>query len=81
MRLQQKNQQIKVLDIINSIKHMNCNDIERVKNSLVEMDIYFKTHQKDNINNVVNNFKEYGYDDGFLKDLEQGLKKSSVYEN
>ncbi|SFV86610.1 hypothetical protein MNB_SUP05-SYMBIONT-4-353 [hydrothermal vent metagenome] len=74
-------QQTKVSDIINSIKHMSFNDIEKVKNSLVEMDIYFKTHQKDNVKNVVNNFKEYGYDDSFLKDLEQGLKKSSVYEN
>ncbi len=77
----QNDKQTTVSDVIKCVKSMNFNEIEKIKNSLVEMDIYFKAHRKDNVQSVVNDFKENGYSDGFLSDLEQGLKKSSVYEN
>jgi hypothetical protein len=35
--------------------------------------------KKDKIENVMSDFQKEGYSEGFLKDLENGLKKSSVY--
>jgi hypothetical protein len=66
-------------DIIRSIKKMDCYDLERVKNALIERTIYFKKFKKDKIEKVIKNFKGEGYSDSFLKDLENGLRKSSVY--
>jgi len=68
-------------DIIKSIKKMDCNDIERVKNALIERTIYFKKFKKDKVENVVRDFKGEGYSDDFLKDLENGLRKSSIYQS
>jgi hypothetical protein len=81
MQLQQTENKIPTADIINSIKYMGFDDVEKIKNSLIERDIYFKTHQKDDVGNIIEDFKENNYSDGFLKDLEQGLGKSSVYDN
>ncbi len=66
-------------NIINSIKTMDYDDLERIKNAIVERTIYFKKFKKDKIKNIIDDFKAEGYSDGFLNDLENGLKKSSVY--
>ena len=66
-------------DIIKSIKKMDSYDLERVKNALIERTIYFKKFKKDKVENVVRDFKCEGYSDDFLKDLESGLRKSSIY--
>lgn len=58
---------------------MDVHELEDVKNAIIKRDIYFKKFRKDKIENVVADFKAEGYSDGFLKDLENGLKKSSVY--
>lgn len=39
----------------------------------------FRKFKKDKIENVISDFQQEGYSEGFLKDLENGLKKSFVY--
>jgi Holliday junction resolvase RusA-like endonuclease len=60
---------------------MSLNEIEQVKNKIVEKDLYFKTFKKDKIEDVMNDFQKEDYSDNFLKELEDGLKKSSVYND
>jgi Cdc6-like AAA superfamily ATPase len=66
-------------DIIKTINQMDLTDIERVKTALIEREIYFKKFKKDKIENVISDFQQEGYSEDFLKDLENGLRKSSVY--
>ncbi len=68
-------------NILNLISQMNLNEIEEVKNKIVEKGLYFKKFQKDDIENIINDFKEENYSNDFLNDLENGLKKSSVYND
>ena len=70
---------ISTKEIINAIKEMELNDIEELKTALIEREIYFRKFKKDKIENIIQDFKSEGYSEGFLKDLENGLKKSSVY--
>ena len=71
---------LKTQDIISLISQMSLNELEKVKNSLIEREIYFKKFKKDKIENIINDFKKEDYSDEFLKDLEEGLKKSSAYK-
>ena len=71
---------IKTNDIISLITQMSLNEIEKIKNSLIERELYFKTFQADRVEDIVNDFQQEGYSDDFLKDLEEGLKKSSPYQ-
>jgi Cdc6-like AAA superfamily ATPase len=66
-------------EIIKTINQMDLTDIERVKTALIDREIYFRKFKKDKIENVISDFQQEGYSKGFLKDLENGLKKSSVY--
>jgi Cdc6-like AAA superfamily ATPase len=70
---------ISTKDIINAVKEMELDDLEELKTALIEREIYFKKFKKDKIENIIQDFKSEGYSEGFLKDLENGLKKSSVY--
>jgi len=63
------------------ISQMNLNQIEEVKNKIVEQKLYFQTFQKDDIENIIDDFKKEDYSNDFLADLEAGLKKSSIYGN
>jgi len=72
---------VSVPNILNLISQMNLNEIEEVKNKLVEKELYFKKFQKDNIKNIMNDFQKENYSDDFLSDLENGLKKSSIYND
>lgn len=65
--------------ILNLISQMNLNEIEEIKNKIVEKELYFKKFKKDDLAHVMSDFKKENYSDEFLKDLENGLKKSSVY--
>ena len=67
-------------DIISLISQMSLNEIEKVKNSLIERELYFKEFKKDSVENVMNDFKKEDYSSDFLTDLEEGLKKSSIYK-
>jgi threonyl-tRNA synthetase len=66
-------------NIIDLISQMSLNEIEEVKNKIVEKELYFKRFQKDDIKNIMNDFQKENYSDSFLKELENGLKKSSIY--
>ncbi len=66
-------------NILNLISQMTLTEIEEVKKKLIEKELYFKTFKKDKLENVMSDFQKEDYSDDFLKDLEDGLKKSSVY--
>jgi len=66
-------------NVLNLISQMSLNEIEEVKNKIIEKELYFKKFKKDKIENVMSDFQKENYSDDFLKDLENGLKKSSVY--
>ena len=70
---------ISLPNILTLISQMSLNEIEQIKNKIVEKELYFKTFKKDSIENIMSDFKQEDYSDDFLKDLENGLKKSSVY--
>jgi len=63
------------------ISKMNLNQIEEIKNKIVEQKLYFQTFQKDDVENIIDDFKKEDYSNDFLADLEAGLKKSSIYGN
>ena len=71
---------IKTKDIITLISQMSLNELEKVKNSLIQRELYFKKFQKDGIENIIEDFKKEDYSEDFLSDLEEGLKKSSLYK-
>jgi len=66
-------------NILTLISQMSLNEIEQVKNEIVEKELYFKRFKKDKIENIMSDFQKENYSDDFLKELEDGLKKSSVY--
>ena len=66
-------------EAITLISQMSLNEIEYIKNEIVKRELYFKKFKKDSIENIVNDFRDRGYSNDFLQDLENGLKKSSVY--
>jgi hypothetical protein len=61
------------------ISRMNVHQIEEIKNKIVEQKLYFQSFQKDDIDNIMDDFKKENYSNEFLLDLEAGLKKSSIY--
>ena len=63
------------------ISKMNVHQIEDIKNKIVEQKLYFQKFQKDNIDDIMEDFKKEEYSNEFLLDLEAGLKKSSLYGN
>ncbi len=71
---------LKTKDIISLISQMSLHELEKVKNSLIERELYFKEFKKDNIENIMDDFKKEDYSKDFLTDLEEGLKKSSIYK-
>ena len=70
---------ISLPNILTLISQMSLNEIEEVKNKIVEKELYFKPFKKDKIENIINDFQKENYSTDFLNDLENGLKQSSVY--
>ena len=72
-------------NLLSLISQMNINQIEEIKNKIVEQKLYFQTFQKDDIDNIIDDFRKEEYSNDFLLDflldLEAGFKKSSVYGN
>lgn len=66
-------------NILTLLSQMSLHEIEQVKEKIIEKELYFKKFQKDKIENIINDFQKEEYSDDFLKELESGLKKSSVY--
>ena len=67
-------------NVLKLISQMSLSEIEDVKEHIIKKELYFKKFQKDDIDNVMQDFKKEGYSNDFLADLEAGLKKSSVYQ-
>ncbi|RLA08346.1 MAG: hypothetical protein DRQ51_02645 [Gammaproteobacteria bacterium] len=65
--------------ILSVISQMSYDEIEEIKNKIIQQEIYFKKFKKDKIENVISDFKQEDYSQEFLNDLENGLKKSSIY--
>jgi len=70
---------ISLPNILTLISQMSLSEIEEVKNKIVEKELYFKPFKKDKIENIMNDFQKEDYSNDFLSDLENGLKKSSIY--
>lgn len=66
--------------ILQLISHLDLVALEKVRKAIVKKEIYFKRFQKAPMNEIVQDFKHEGYSDGFLADLEEGLKKSRIYQ-
>ena len=71
---------LKTQDIISMISQMSLNEIEKIKDMLITRELYLKEFKKDDVDNIINDFKKESYSDDFLSDLEEGLKKSSIYK-
>lgn len=65
--------------ILSLISKMNISEIEQVKDEIIEKELYFQKFKKEPISEIVESFDDEGYSKDFLQDLENGLKKSSVY--
>jgi hypothetical protein len=72
---------VSLSNILQLVSQMNLDEIEQIKNKILEREIYFKKFQKDNIEDIMNDFKKENYSNDFLAELENGLKKSSIYAN
>jgi Cdc6-like AAA superfamily ATPase len=70
---------ISLPNILTLISQMSLNEIEEVKNKIIEKELYFKPFKNDKIENIINDFQKENYSNDFLNDLENGLKQSSVY--
>ena len=67
-------------DILQGLSQLSLNDMEKVKKTLVKRELYFRKHKISSLNQVVSDFQGEGYSPEFLKDLTDGLQKSSVYK-
>jgi hypothetical protein len=72
-------QTLPVSNIVEAIKHLSLSDLERVKNTIIAQEMYFKKFQKDELEDIIQDFVREGYSREFISDLEEGLKKCSVF--
>jgi len=62
------------------IDNLTQEEREKVMDRLKSDFLKLKTFKKDKIEAILSDFSATdSYEDGFLKDLEEGLKKSSIY--
>ncbi|MDP2079158.1 MAG: hypothetical protein Q8J85_14080 [Sulfuricurvum sp.] len=66
--------------IVQLISQLDLVTLEKVRKAIVKKEAYFKRFQKAPINEIVEDFKHEGYSSDFLADLEEGLKKSKIYQ-
>jgi threonyl-tRNA synthetase len=66
-------------NLLSLISEMNLNQIEEIKNKIIEKKLYFQNFKIDKVDNIMSDFEKENYSNDFLKDLEEGLKKSSPY--
>lgn len=65
--------------VLTLISRMNLEELETLKEKIIEKELYFHTFQKDDLDSIVAEFRENEYSPEFLNDLENGLRMSSVY--
>jgi threonyl-tRNA synthetase len=70
---------ITLTNLLSLISEMNVNQIEEIKNKIIEKKLYFQSFKVDSVENIMGDFSKENYSSDFLKDLEEGLKKSSIY--
>ena len=70
---------ITLSNLLSLISEMNVNQIEEIKNKIIEKKLYFQTFKVDSVENIMGDFNKENYSTDFLKNLEEGLKKSSPY--
>jgi len=63
------------------VDQLNSSEKMTLLNRISEQNNHeFQTFKKENLDNIIDEFQNTElYEDEFLKDLEKGLKKSSVY--
>jgi len=66
--------------IVQLISQLDLAALEKVRKAIVKKEAYFKRFQKAPIVEIVEDFKGEGYSSDFLADLEEGLKKSRIYQ-
>lgn len=66
--------------IVQLISQLDLASLEKVRKAIVKKEVYFKRFQKAPIDEVVQDFKHEGYSNDFLAELEEGLKKSRIYQ-
>ncbi len=71
---------IDIDNLIDLISRMNLSQIETIKTALIEREIFFQKFKKDNIEDIIADFKNENYSEDFLNTLENGLKQSSIYK-
>jgi hypothetical protein len=66
--------------IVQLISQLDLASLEKVRKAIVKKEAYFKRFQKAPVEEIVKDFKSEGYSSDFLADLEEGLKKSRIYQ-
>ena len=64
-KLMQLSVDISLDNLLLLISKMDVNQIEEVKNKIVEQKLYFQTFQKDDIENIVDDFRKEEYSNDF----------------
>jgi len=63
------------------IDNLSEQERENILNRLRKEDIHLKAFKKDNLESILADFESTDlYEDDFLRDLQDGLKKASVYK-
>jgi len=61
------------------LKEMNLNELEELKNLLIEN--YFQKFEKRDLRFIENELKNANHNETLINEIINGLKKASVYEN
>ena len=69
----------KVEQIKPFLKNMNLNELEELKDLLVEN--YFQEFEKRDLKEIEKELKNANHNDNLINDIIEGLKTSSIYEN
>ncbi len=64
-----------LIDVLNSLFKQDFTEIT-IKKKDLKLEEFDKTL---NLNEILNSFKEYGHNDLFLKEIENGFNESSLY--
>lgn len=71
--------ELSIRDVISLIKKLPPDELEKVKDAIIKQELYFQQYQPKPLSGLVSDFKGAGYSAEFVKDLENGLKKSSPH--
>ncbi|OHE32349.1 MAG: hypothetical protein A3J94_15565 [Syntrophus sp. RIFOXYC2_FULL_54_9] len=73
--------EIPIESVIEMVESLNEEERMEVMRRLQTRNLSFKAFNKDSVDNILRDFAETNsYEEDFLADLEEGLKKSSPYK-